>query len=285
MGQTAAIARNLSHVVPTPKSAAAIAPPPVKAAAEAEADGEEGDDAVTPEFKACADCVNPLVSAGLGHVKCLRCLLDGGMTVDFGGRKKIDTPIHKAASNGFVDVLKFLLSRGADVNARTKKGMTPLHRAAAGGKTSAVEWCLENGADVTITDNDGNTPLDLCRTAGDTVRVMPASVLERNKNSETLLLAAGAKASTTEGFSTSAAEEAEEAEEAKAEKAEDDDESSLEEEDEEKEEEDDSESEEEEEGSGSESEELSSDSALEEDSDEDEDSESGVDAGDTSDDE
>ena len=60
VGQTAAIARNLSHVQPLPKTASAIVAPPTAAA-----EGEERE--ATSAFKACAECVNPLVSAGLGH--------------------------------------------------------------------------------------------------------------------------------------------------------------------------------------------------------------------------
>ncbi len=67
-----------------------------------------------------------------------------------------------------VEVVQYLISRGADINAAIPEtGQTPLHLAAG-----ALEGCIafrlfatlrEAGADVSSRDNKGQTPLDVMR--------------------------------------------------------------------------------------------------------------------------
>jgi ankyrin repeat protein len=60
-----------------------------------------------------------------------------------GGR----TPLMKACRGGHVEVIKFLLSKGADVNRTTASNdHTPLSLACAGGHIAAVEVLLAAGA-------------------------------------------------------------------------------------------------------------------------------------------
>ena len=55
------------------------------------------------------------------------------------------TALHIAATRGTVDMMKLLISRGADVHAKDRGGNTPLHHC---GHSSAI-YCLKaNGADV-----------------------------------------------------------------------------------------------------------------------------------------
>ena len=59
-------------------------------------------------------------------------------------------------------VLRLLLERGADVNARTSdNGFTPLHRASAYGSLEVVRLVLEYGADIEAVSRDGKTPLQV----------------------------------------------------------------------------------------------------------------------------
>jgi len=69
------------------------------------------------------------------------------------------TPLHLLAYDGQKDAAELLIAKGADVNAKDKRGYTPLHRAAAEGSTEIAELLLANGADVNAKNNKGETPL------------------------------------------------------------------------------------------------------------------------------
>jgi hypothetical protein len=60
-----------------------------------------------------------------------------------------------------LQMVKALVSKGADVNAATAEGETPLHIAADYGDAPSVEFLVEKGADVDAEDANGNTPADL----------------------------------------------------------------------------------------------------------------------------
>jgi len=72
------------------------------------------------------------------------------------------TPLHLAASKGYMEVTTVLIEFGAKLNAETRWGATPLHEAAAGGYKDTVEKLLQYGADPTIHDVSGKTPADYC---------------------------------------------------------------------------------------------------------------------------
>jgi ankyrin repeat protein len=58
-----------------------------------------------------------------------------------------------------IEILRFLIERGADLNKGDDDGFTPLHAAALENNINATEIILEAGANVEIVDNYGNTPL------------------------------------------------------------------------------------------------------------------------------
>jgi ankyrin repeat protein len=71
--------------------------------------------------------------------------------------------VHAASSEGHKDVVAFLASRGADVNAVDNNQETPLHLAAFGGKTSVCTTLLALGADPAAKSKRGETALDKAR--------------------------------------------------------------------------------------------------------------------------
>jgi hypothetical protein len=70
-----------------------------------------------------------------------------------------DAPFETSIKNGYLDVIKVFLEKGADVKAANKDGDTPLHWAAAKGKLDVVKYLVEKGADVNAADKNGNTSL------------------------------------------------------------------------------------------------------------------------------
>jgi len=71
------------------------------------------------------------------------------------------TLLHEACRNKrSADVVKLLLSRGSEVNAKDNNGYTPLHIAALNGCYDIIKILIESGADKNAKDNDGNTPYD-----------------------------------------------------------------------------------------------------------------------------
>lgn len=67
------------------------------------------------------------------------------------------TPLHWAADYGQVEIMQFLLSKGAKVNEKDSYGITPLLAAVYEDKAKAVELLLKSGADAKIKGPDGLT--------------------------------------------------------------------------------------------------------------------------------
>jgi len=77
------------------------------------------------------------------------------------------TPLHHAAAAGQYKIADFLISKKADINAKTIKGETPLHLAVSWGRKKIVKLLILNGADVNKRDKYDNTPLQIAKTNGD----------------------------------------------------------------------------------------------------------------------
>ena len=66
--------------------------------------------------------------------------------------------MHEAVSGNKPKVIEFLKEKGANVNAKANSGYTPLHLAASAGYIDCVNILLECGADIGATDEFGKTP-------------------------------------------------------------------------------------------------------------------------------
>ena len=93
------------------------------------------------------------------------------------------TPLHNAAQKGHADIVALLIEYKSRVNAQLSNGMTALHWAAAAGHDEVVNKILDaRHADVTIKDNLNRTPM-LCAAQGGYYdlarRLAPSSLPER----------------------------------------------------------------------------------------------------------
>jgi ankyrin repeat protein len=79
---------------------------------------------------------------------------------------------HRHHPAGFLAAVKYLVEEcGADVNARDHEGNAPLHNAAARGDVELIEYLVSKGADVTVVNREGQTTADMAN--GPVQRVPP----------------------------------------------------------------------------------------------------------------
>ncbi|HIK95934.1 MAG TPA: hypothetical protein EYG03_28650, partial [Planctomycetes bacterium] len=71
------------------------------------------------------------------------------------------TLLSTAALHGRLDIAKYLIQRGAKVDATNNDGNTPLHVAAFFCRTEIVQLLLDNGGSVTQKSDRGETPVDV----------------------------------------------------------------------------------------------------------------------------
>uniref|UniRef100_A0A4W2D1U4 Protein phosphatase 1 regulatory subunit 16B n=1 Tax=Bos indicus x Bos taurus TaxID=30522 RepID=A0A4W2D1U4_BOBOX len=72
------------------------------------------------------------------------------------------TALHQCCIDNFEEIVKLLLSHGANVNAKDNELWTPLHAAATCGHINLVKILVQYGADLLAVNSDGNMPYDLC---------------------------------------------------------------------------------------------------------------------------
>ncbi len=76
------------------------------------------------------------------------------------------TPLHLAAQGRHLEVLRYLVDKGADLDALDKNGIAPLHILARSGQTEAVRLMIDKGADIDIKDPVKLTPLNMAAESG-----------------------------------------------------------------------------------------------------------------------
>ncbi|WAQ98589.1 ANKR2-like protein [Mya arenaria] len=75
--------------------------------------------------------------------------------------------MHYAAKYGYLDVVRYLQSTGADLNPYNSEGETPLHKAVQGQSMEVIETLVELGMDKNIANKvNGDTPLHTALQAG-----------------------------------------------------------------------------------------------------------------------
>jgi ankyrin repeat protein len=126
----------------------------------------------------------PLIyAAAFGSVDAVRLLVERGADVNAKNSFDATALVYAAANEAKV---RLLVAHGANVNARTRQGRTPLMIAAVcDGCSAIVKLLLEKGADPNAKDTGGAAALELAASAGDpeSVRMLlDAGANARNAN-------------------------------------------------------------------------------------------------------
>ncbi len=78
------------------------------------------------------------------------------------------TPLFFAAQEGNVEICRYLLSKGADINGKNMQGETALIVALKRAHPEVAQALVDSGADVNLTDTQGQTPLMLAAALNNT---------------------------------------------------------------------------------------------------------------------
>ncbi|KAK2866256.1 hypothetical protein Q7C36_002312 [Tachysurus vachellii] len=93
-----------------------------------------------------------------GNVEIVRRLLEAGALIE--NKDKLDaTAVHWACRGGSLPVLQLLLDHNGNIHAKDKLQSTPLHVAVRTGHYECAEHLVHCGADVNAKDREGDTPM------------------------------------------------------------------------------------------------------------------------------
>jgi len=131
------------------------------------------------------------LAAKRGFFESVKILVENGAKINVKDRWGF-TPLHRAVDRGSIEVVKFLLEKGAEVNTQVDfyDNLTPLHEAVVprSDKTSKmVELLISHGADIHAKNKKGETPLEFVRRLGrreKTEMVLEQAEAEYRKNNK-----------------------------------------------------------------------------------------------------
>lgn len=88
------------------------------------------------------------LAAFFGHKDVVITLIDHGAELDTPSRNNLGvTPLNSATAGNHIEIVRLLLTRGANPNTPQADGFIPLHAAAQNGNKEMVELLLSYGAD------------------------------------------------------------------------------------------------------------------------------------------
>ena len=95
-----------------------------------------------------------------GFVEYMEILLDHGANINIKSLENGGTPLHTVANWEFIDALRYLIKRGANLEILDNRGFTPLSLAAYANRLQNVQALVEAGAKIDVkTTTENMTPL------------------------------------------------------------------------------------------------------------------------------
>jgi ankyrin repeat protein len=92
-------------------------------------------------------------------------LVQNGANVNFRYRSNT-TPLHPASGYSELEIVRYLVEHGADLDERNEDGDTALHFAVF-GKTANAKYLIDSGANVNARNNEGKSPLNYAYEQGE----------------------------------------------------------------------------------------------------------------------
>lgn len=124
------------------------------------------------------DGFTPLgLSCFFKNIDIAKYLIENGADVNLPSKNEFKVaPLHSACAISNVELATLLLKHGAQVNAKQIGGVTALHEAAHNGETELAQLLINHKADVNAKMDNGNTPLFMaeeraCIDTADLIRV------------------------------------------------------------------------------------------------------------------
>lgn len=102
-----------------------------------------------------------------GHLDVVTYLLSKGAIVNSASQNAMRVmPLHSAVAGDHLAIAQALIEHGANVNAIQADDFTPLHGAAQNGNLDMINLLLKHGADVHAKQHDGKQAVDFAAEAG-----------------------------------------------------------------------------------------------------------------------
>ena len=144
-------------------------------------------------------CIPLSAAASAGCIRAVDMLLQAGALANAAKRNTHEVPLHIAAWNGHIDIIRALVAAGADVHARTSSGWIPLCCAASGPNLNAVKELLRSGANPNALSHDEPLLHSLVHSCGQHYHSGCADISKRLRVLQ-LLLEAGAKVNALDKY-------------------------------------------------------------------------------------